>query len=328
MHAFDKIIPFLSQRLERAGSAILVGSHERIPLKQDAFQTIQPKVGPNLVFIDAGNGEVLKGPNVSFQFVRLYATWYENNVRVDRDLRELFLVVLAFQKGLDLGYEVTLFDLGGAELQKFSFDAFDPALSWAGRRAEPATIAGHVRKLLELRFAEEVCNDLKSGDILVRDGDLDARGEVMEQTLRALRTASQRKGVIVLGLSKTSTLCTDAGNSALAALHSIAPQGAWSYYAGTNVAFVKLHPASKYAFRCDVFPHDRSSLQTAWSALAANAEDPAFLGYPYGLLDADKFAQVTKDETAQFRAHFAVRSKESFSNIERALDAHDLLNSF
>ena len=78
----------------------------------------------------------------------------------------------------------------------------------------------------------------------------------------------------------------------------------------------------------DVFSHDRSSLPIAWSALAANAEDPAFLGYPYGLLDADKFAQVTKDETAQFRAHFAVRSKESFSNIERALDAHDLLNSF
>ena len=60
MHAFDKIIPFLSQRLERAGSAILVGSHERIPLKQDAFQTIQPKVGPNLVFIDAGNGREYK----------------------------------------------------------------------------------------------------------------------------------------------------------------------------------------------------------------------------------------------------------------------------
>ncbi len=326
MHVFDKLIPFLSERLQKRGSAILVGSHERIPLKSESFQKVEPLVGPNMVFIDGGNGEVVKGPNVSVQFARLYATWYENNVRVSRELRELFIVVLAFQKGLDLGFEATIFDLEGKELQKFSFDAFDPALSYAGRRADPQAIVNHVRKLLELRFAEEICNNFSG--ILVRDGDLEARGEVMDEVLRQLRATAQRKGIVVLGLSKTSTLCTDSGNSAVAVLHDIAPVGAWSYYAGGNVAFVKLHKGSEYVFRCDVFQHDREMLPKAWSALAAISADPSFLGYPYGLIDADKFAQVTREETSQLRARFAVQSKELFKNIESALDAHDILNSF
>src|SRR3990172_8983789 len=217
MHVFDKLIPFLSERLQKRGSAILVGSHERIPLKSESFQKVEPLVGPNIVFIDGGNGEIVKGPNVSVQFIRLYATWYEKNVRVSRELRELYVVVMAYQKSLDLGFEATIFDSNGKELHKFSFDAFDPALSFAGRRADPQAIANHVRKLLELRFADEICT--KFSGILVRDGDLEARGEIMEDALRQLKTTAQRKSVIVLGLSKTSTLCTDSGNSAIAVLH-------------------------------------------------------------------------------------------------------------
>lgn len=325
MHAFDSIIPFLSERLQKPGSAILIGSHARIPLKKESFQSIQPAIGPSLVFIDGGNGEILKGANVSVHFLRLYGTWYEGNVRVDRELRELFLVVLAYQKGLDLGFEATLFTMAGEELQKFSFDAFDPALSPANQRISPSLVANHVRKLLELRFAEEICS---KNEIIVLDGDLDARGEVMENTLRNLKTAALQKNTVVLGLSKTSTLCTDSGNSALFALRHIAPSGTWAYYAGSSVAFLKLHPRSNYIFRCDVFPHDRSSLPLAWSALAANAADPAFLGYPYGLVDADKFAQVPKDEVEQLRARFAVKAQDLFKAIESAVDAHDILNSF
>jgi len=328
MHAFDKIIPFVAQGLENSSSAILVGSHSRIPIKKESFLSITPQVGPNIFFIDGGNGEVLRGANISVQFIRLYAVLYDNNVRVDRVLKEFFLVVLAHKKNLDLGFEATLFNLQGEELEKFSFDAYDPALSWAKQRVQPSTVAGYIRKLLEVRLATESCNKLSQGDIVVRDGDLDAHGNYMEKATQILNSAAEKKGVIVLGVSKTSTLCTDSGNSALLALRNLAPQGAWSYYAGTNVAFLKLHPGSKYVFRCDVFPRDREFLSKSWSALAANSSDPAFLGYPYGLLDADKFAQVPKDELSQLRVRFAMQSKDIFTNVESSLDAHDILDSF
>jgi len=302
MDAFDKLIPFLSGSLE--SKAILVGSHERIPLKQEAFQQIQPIIGHKFVFVDAGNGEVLRGPHVTLQFLRLYSTWYDNNVRVDRDVREYFLTVVACQKDLDLAFEATLFDIDGNKLQTFSFDAFDPVLCFGGRRADPVAVCNHVRKLLELQLCKELCENLEKGDVVVRDGDLEGRGQIMTDLVRSLRSSAQNKGVIVIGLSKTSTLCTDTGNSALSALRSFAPPGAWSYFAGSSIAFVKLHPASKYIFRCDVFPHDRALLSSVWASLAANSSDPAFLGYPYGLIDADKFAQVPRNEVEQLRARF------------------------
>jgi len=327
MHAFNKIIPFVAKGLQDSGSAILIGSHGRIPIKKEAFQPITPNISSKMVFVDGGNGEILRGPNVSLQFIRLYATLYDKNVRVERELKEFYLAVLANKKGLDLEFQATLFSLDGEELEKFSFDAFDPALCWAGRRAEPYTVAGYVRKLLEVRLASDFCVKLNKNDIIVRDGDLEARGNYLEESMRSLRTSAEKKGIIVLGISKTSTLCTDSGNSALFALRAIAPSGAWSYYAGTNVSFVKLHSNSRYVFRCDVFPHDKEKLPLAWASLAANSADPAFLGYPYGLLDADKFAQVPKDELAQLRARFAVQSREAFSDLESTMDAHGILDS-
>ena len=131
MEVFNAIIPFLSERLKRFGSVILVGSHDRIPIKKESFHQIEPIVGSSMVFVDGGNGEILKGPNVSVQFVRLHATWYDKNVRVEQKTKEFFVVVLAYQKGLDLGFEVTVFGMDGSELQKFSFDAFDPSLCFA-----------------------------------------------------------------------------------------------------------------------------------------------------------------------------------------------------
>lgn len=327
MKVFDKIIPFLAERFQKGGSSILVGSHDIIPIKREGFIPIASSLSPpTIVFVDGGNGELLKGPNVSVQFVRIYATWYHLNARVKRELKERIVVVVAQKKDMDLSFETKVFDIDGNELSSRSFDAFDPALAFAGRRADPSTVAGYVRKLLELGFAENIIEQLKENDILVRDGDLEPFGAAVEERVKFLRLVSEKKKVIVLGLSKTSTLCTDSGNSATHVLSTIAPSGSWVYYSGGRVGFVKLHQKSDYVFRCDILQQDKDSLLKAAPLLAANAEDPAFLGYPYGLIEADKFAQVTKDELAQLRLRFAVQSKEVFKSIEHAIDAHDLLN--
>ncbi len=329
MRVFEKIVPFLQERLQVSGSVILVGSHERIPIRPDAFIPVTSELKPvHVVFVDGGNGEILKGPNVSVQFVRLYATWYHNNVRVESELKERVVVVIAQKKDVDIVFESKVFDIDGNELSSQFFDPFDPALALSGRRADPASVASYVRKLLELGFAESVIEGLQQGDILVRDGDLESFGSAVEERIKFLRLVADKKQVVVIGLSKTSTLCTDSGNSAVSVLSKLSPAGVWAYYTGGKVGFVKLHPMSHYVFRCDVLQQDRDVLLYAVPLLVANSSDPAFLGYPYGLVEADKFAQVPKDELSQLRARFAVQSREVFRSIEAALDAHDVLNSF
>jgi len=294
-------------------------------LKKDSFQNIVPS-NANLAFVDSGSGEIVRGANLSVSFLRLYAGIHSK--KMERLLQEYILVVVAVKDGLDLAFDTSLLDLNGKLVDSWRFGAFEPWLCFGGRRAEPSAVVGYVRKLLEFRLCLSLCSNLSAGDVIVRDGDLEADGDLLKSARLSLSNSAQKKGVIIVGLSKTSTLCTDSGNSAIHSLLQIAPSGSWSFYSGSSVAFVKLHPFSKYIFRCDVFSHDRDSLSKIWGALASNSGDPAFLGYPYGLVDADRFAQVPQLETSQLRARFEAQSRGIFSAIERAVDAHDILNSF
>lgn len=319
MRVFERLIPVLQDSLQASGSVIL--GPERLPLDKAHFRGLSPAVGPSLVFVDGGNGEVLRGANVSVQFVRVFASLYENNVRVARELREVMVVVLAHASE----YRVSVCNLDGDEVDRFVFDMFDPVLSFGKRKAEPYSVAGYVRKVLEVKLAREWCGKLSENGVLVRDGDLEADGEVLKLAMAELKREAASRNVVLCGLSKTTTLTTEQGASAVSAVRRLAPEGAWVYHAGGMLAFVKLHPKAKYVFRCDVVPHSR--LGAAWAALAANSKDPAFLGYPYGLVEADKFAQVPKDELSQLRVRFAVMSKGAFRDIEAGVDAHDILDA-
>lgn len=324
MKVFDCLIPLLGERLQRQSSVVLVGSHARIPLRAEYFSSIEPSAG-RVVFIDSGSGDVLAGPNVCVSFIRTCVLEYEKNVRVSRSVSEYVLSIIAVKRNLDIGFQVDLFSTEGDLLRSFEFDAQDPAFALSGLRADPVSVVGAVRKLLEFELVDASIKHLSKGDIVVRDGDLDARGSLLESARLSLRTAALSKGVIVVGLSKTSRLCTDSGDSAVVAVRSIAKEGSWLYFSGGEVGFVKLNPFSQYVFRCDFFA-DKEQAQSAASVLALNSSDPAFLGYPYGLLDVDKTAQVSKAELAELRLRFAVKSREKFKMFESALDAHDLLN--
>jgi len=319
MKVFESLIPALASALKASGSQIV--GPEKIALDPALFKPLAPKQGPRMLFVDGGNGEILRGASVSVQFVRTYAVLYENNVRVKRDLSESIVVVVARNEE----YKVSVLDLEGKETHAFTFSASDPTLSFGSHRAKPSTVAGYVRKVLEVERAARWCADLNEGDMIVRDGNLDEDGKELSRAIKELKARARERSVMLLGLSKTSTLTTETGASAIHALQMIAPKGRWAYYAGGVLSFVKLHPNAKYVFRCDVMPSPH--VMRAFEALAVNASDPAFLGYPYGLLDADRGAQVTKHETAQLRARFAVMSKEQFRGLESAVDAHDILDS-
>lgn len=316
MRVFDAIVPLLSPRVEDVGSVIVAGS-ARIPLGRRYFSRVEPK-GARMAFVDGGNGEVVRGPHVSVQLVRVAGVVFDGVERVSRVVRERFVVVQAKSGEL---FDVVVFDREGNELRRWGASAFDDAFRFANRRAEPATVAQYVRKVLEAELAVELCDGV---EVLVRDGDNEGEGRALEKALRELQRVAVEKGVAVVGLSKTSSLWTDSGCGALLALRKIAPEGSWQYCTSYPVGFVKLHPGARYVFRCDVLA---GSFAGAVSALAANSVDPAFLGYPFGLLDADKHAQVTRSELAALRVRFAAKTRERFRDVEAAVDAHDILDS-
>lgn len=326
MNAFDTIVPFLERNIPGEGTVIHVNDHVRIPVKKDAFKPLS-SVAKTVVFVDGGNGDVLRSANVNVQFVRLAAVFYQGSNRVKREQKEFFVVTVARKRDLDLVFEARMFDVNGGIMgTSMIVDSLDPALRSGYHRVTPEVVGSHVRKLEEVKFAKEIVRELKQGDVLVRDGDLLLTGPHVSDELRALRLAGENLKVHILGLSKTSRLCADSGASATALISSIAPGGVWYYFVDGFVGFVKLHGRSKHVFRFDVFSHDRASLPDTLGALIPLSADPVFVGYPYGLVDVDKCARVSDHELRQLRLRFSLKAKGLFDSLEASVDAHDILN--
>ena len=75
----------------------------------------------------------------------------------------------------------------------------------------------------------------------------------------------------------------------------------------------------------------KEDLTNIVSLLSLNSSDPSFLGYPYGLIDADHNARVRSDEVNIYRNHILSKASEmgcwnKFRREMNSLDAHDILN--
>lgn len=320
----NKIIEAINQK-EELDKYIIIGK-EKSEIKKENFSVINENFNHKIAFIDGGNAEIIKGANFSLQLIRIYYTIYNDNKRIKNNRNDYFVLVVAKNKNNNIFYEVNIF---GQEL-KLEFDSFDENLRQGNHRILPATIAEHTRKLLEIKQAKEIIEELDKGDLIIKDGNLEENEKVESRFINELKQECITKGVMLLGLSKTSTLLTENGNSAIITLSNIAPENEWIYFTNNSinkseVSFVKLNNKSKYVFRIDFLSQQKSFLINALTGLKDNSKDPIFLGYPYGLIEADKLARVSNNEAQQLNLSLLSKKKE-FEKYQKTVDAHDLLN--
>jgi hypothetical protein len=139
----------------------------------------------------------------------------------------------------------------------------------------------------------------------------------------------------ICALSKTSSLLTKSGHTLTAYLARKTDKGIWYYFTGkaTNqhhtaeIFFVKFHPKSDYVFRFEI--SKTSDINQCFSLLCENSKDPIFLGYPYGLVEADRFARVSFKEAESLQLQ--LRFKKGFERITpyiNSLNAHKVLDKF
>ena len=66
-----------------------------------------------------------------------------------------------------------------------------------------------------------------------------------------------------------------------------------------------------------------------FSLLMKNSTDPVFLGYPYGLIEADKSARVSNKESEYLKTIFLVKAGKQLKKISqyfKSTDAHSILD--
>ena len=331
----EKVIEKLGSKLEASGKLVQFNdaSYKPVELSKNNFNVINESPGnAKIAFIDGGNNSVLDAASFCLQMVRTYCTVYSGNKREKSGKNEFLLLVSA-------GNDIIDADAFGTDIKFSSFNMFDKTLAKGSHRVIISDAAAACRKLAEIREAAEAVEYLEPGDIIVLDRDLKAEITGEKELLDKLYINAEKKGVIVCGISKTTRLFTDTGDSAAAAVSAIAPDSEWAYYPVADIenethkaeiCFVKLHKSSKYVFRFEIYKKQKSQIGKVLSALRKNSKDPVFIGYPYGLIEADKFARVSNDEAEYLKVRLISKAGKQSSKIisyMKTVDAHSILDN-
>ena len=305
--------------------------HEAVKINKNNFnKIINKKTNKKICFVDGGNSEIIRASNFSLQFIRVYYNIFKDNKKLKGKRFEFFVLVNAVNKDGKIVYESEFFG-NDLKIDKFIFDSFDKSLKTGEHRVNISRIGEIARRFLEIEVCNIAFNEIDSGDFLVMDRDLEVNITNEEMFFDKLYKEALKKNVIVSGLSKTTNLLTKKGNSVNALLNSL-KEGSWYYKVELDdfdMYFVKLHEKSKYCFRFDVSKKVNYEINEILSLLTENSKDPVFLGYPYGLIDADKFARVSNNERDYLRTMFIAKFGKRWKEIEKyetSLDAHDVLN--
>ena len=322
-----------------------------------SIKDVQPDM--RMAFVDGGNQELLGAPNFSVQMNRVYFNILAGKQRiaprsVSRKIEFYSVTTSSFRNG-EIFYDTRVFPLKDEFADKLPderhlcFSSRDRTIVLGNRRADIKLVSTMARRFAEWEFSKHIVEkELEPGDLIVHDGSLQT-SHTNEQTYtsRAFEAAVE-KNVVFVGLSKTSTLLTTTGLSLLGAAQKLAEdcgvKGPWCLPIAKVVklehnAFiyvVKLHEKSRYVFRCEIYGEQARKMNDeelcrVSSALANNSKDISFLGYPYGLVDADSFARVGENEIGKYRMLLLseisrIGKLRKFSRHVCSGDAHSVLD--
>lgn len=291
----------------------IIFNNKLIRINEDNFQVIPSSavVAENpITYIDGGQAELLSGGNLHLSFIRVVAQKMRGSLRVKMQKYEWYLLTTASYKEGDIWYQGKLYGPALLDENDLHIASYDASIREGKERAPISKIASIARRFLELVIAAQC-----SGNVLL-DGTLQAAYKNEEKYLERCSASAAE----VSALAKTSSLFTSSGNNPIVLLNKLTTLPCWKYRLDEKSYFVKLQEKARHIFR---FEGEGSILPL----LISNSADPLFLGYPYGLILADKLARVSNTEKDSLRMQLLLRqeNKELLYYLN-AMNAHEILD--
>ena len=302
-----------------------------------------------ILFVDGGNAEIFSSPSLTLQLIRVYAAHYLNNQRVWGSRTEFYVMASVCEKDANLCFDVKFYPafsgksllLENAGLQ---FDYHDNRLSQDGMPSVRKVVDG-IRRIAELMWANECLQHLNGAGAVVLDGILECAFPQENVIMDKLSAECSKKGIYLCALAKTSRLLTGEGHALVDQLFQFMGndkfrENVTAIYAKiasslsashpSDIYFTKLHRLSEYIFRLELHKQHSNYVEPVLNCLAANSRDMTFPGYPFGLIDADRFARIANYEAEYHRTIFSARAGKKWKNLSsgiRAVNAHSVLDS-
>ena len=211
---------------------------------------------------------------------------------------------------------------------------------------EPERLPELPRPVDALREWAEVARTVReaaAGDLVLVDGSLHGGPLVPQVVVRRVHEEAVARGVCLAGVVKASTLFWGR-NAPLVTLvkrrgDRELGRATWAARISTDPVFGRLYvgdifvahlaPTASYAFRVDVASGPAPAPEVL-ARLAAVADDPAFVGYPYPLARAHQAARVSGYDVVDVRRAFRDalgRRGMSQDDVEVLFqDFHEVLN--
>ena len=363
------MVDYLAGRVDAAGAdrgelEFVAAGQKRHTVRAGDFAEIPHTDEPRrIAFVDGGNATLADAPSFMIGMNRVYYSVF----RGDRRQRPARQPRIEFFSCVTAGGGKAASHAGAAEKGAYSARLFArnegdrgrlppdsqldiPSDDARGRGASRDSLLTIPRRMAEWGVAGSVIDDeLRAGDMLVMDGTLQSRSKRETEFVAPICRRAVEKGVVLCGLAKTSTLVA-ADNLPLIGrateLAEAAGLGGKRWFVGicdratandmgyTYVA--RFHERSRYVFRLGVLSEQHGHMsageaESVLASIAANSRDISMPGYPYGAIDADRFAKVRVREASMHRnmldAELAGRpGGEGIASQIRSMSMHQALN--
>ena len=334
----NNIINSLNQSLEDKGTHIEFNDDRYDPTNIDKnnFHEIKNTESiKKIAFIDGGNTEIIKTVSFSLHFIRIYCSIWQNNKKISSKKYESYILVNARKQDNKINFEANIYGDINIDKNDLVFDSFDETIRQGINRANISRIGEIARHFAELKIAENIIENLEPGDVIIRDGSLQSSITNESKYFNNLYKKALEKNIIICGLSKTNTLITETGYPVSALLEELTPKSSFYYHPVVEINnpvhkaelfFLKLHKSSKHIFRFEVFKENKFDKEELFSLLKENSKDPVFIGYPYGLIEADRFARVSNREAEYLKTLIISKAGSNLQKYFSSVNAHDILD--
>lgn len=319
-------------------ASIFSGAAGRVlPAKEKVIPLAPPPSPINqhlIAFIDGGMGILLNAPSFSLSFIRLYASLFNGTKKAKGIKKESLLLIKAKQDGGRHNYEAICF---GSNTCTFSFNPCDRDFSNGTAKAPIAAFPGIVRRLLEIDMAKELLQQSDKIGTIVLDGRLSPTFALESSLVSELIANGATSQIGIAALAKTSEeikqIDGQPGTQEPGRFPWMFPLPADTLNSGKAVQMkkflVRLHKSSSHIFLLEIADNPQLSAESLAASLLPLSKDPIFLGYPYGLIDADQKARVSNNEVSYLKSLLQGRAGKSFHSLEpqlNALNAHCILD--
>ncbi|MFP4111549.1 MAG: DNA double-strand break repair nuclease NurA [Candidatus Woesearchaeota archaeon] len=319
-------------------------AYRTIPFSKENFHHARKEASKiKVAFIDGGNSEIISTPSHTVNFIRIHHTIFNNFTKIKSITTEFFSEVFLEQKNNKMHFRTKIHPMknsfGLPSEKDLVFSIEDETLKDGIFNTGIKKIAGIIRRFSELSCACEIIRtDLDKGDMIVLDGTLQQSVTNEDVYLNKLLELGNENHVLITGLAKTTTLVTKKGNPVSAVLEKLSEErdDIWYYHPSVainkkshpaDIYFVRLHKDSGFIFRFEIYKKQNMiNVEKVIGNLALMSQDPVFLGYPYGLIDADSFARVSDEEAKFLNLRFRMISKE-VQKQEKTNSAHAVLDN-